>query len=69
MANGNARCALCGKLITGNRDDVHVDHIVPFRGLDDPLRFDQSNWQLLHPACHSRKTAMDQRAGVSARGD
>jgi 5-methylcytosine-specific restriction endonuclease McrA len=69
MASGKARCAICGKLIVGNRKNVHVDHIVPFRGLNDPLRLDQTNWQLLHPACHSRKTATDRRGTVSTGGD
>jgi len=34
-----------------------IDHIVPFRGLDDPLRLDRANLQGLCASCHSRKTA------------
>lgn len=34
-----------------------VDHIQPFRGLDDPLRLDPDNLQSLCRKCHTRKTA------------
>lgn len=53
---GNFRCAECDKLLTGRRRDIHVDHIIAFHGLDDPLRLDPGNLQLLHAGCHSRKT-------------
>jgi 5-methylcytosine-specific restriction enzyme A len=39
-----------------------VDHIVPFRGLDDPLRLDRSNLQGLCATCHGRKTMGSRRA-------
>lgn len=34
-----------------------VDHIVPFWGIDDPLRLDPDNLQSLCRACHNGKTA------------
>jgi 5-methylcytosine-specific restriction endonuclease McrA len=34
-----------------------VDHIVPFRGLDDPLRLLRSNLQGLCVVCHQAKTS------------
>jgi len=39
----------------------HVDHIVPFDGLSDPLRLDLANLQSLCVSCHSRKGAKDRR--------
>lgn len=36
---------------------AHVDHKTPFRGLDDPLRFDPLNMRSLCHSCHSKKTA------------
>jgi 5-methylcytosine-specific restriction protein A len=33
-----------------------VDHIIPFKGLDDPLRLDWSNLRGLCRACHNRVT-------------
>ena len=47
------RCACCGKCLG---EDVHLDHIVPLaRG---GLNID-SNMQLLHSVCNSRKGARD----------
>jgi 5-methylcytosine-specific restriction protein A len=37
-----------------------VDHIIPHRG-NQKLMWDQSNWQALCHACHSRKTASEDR--------
>ncbi len=39
-----------------------VDHIVPFSGLNDPLRFDVTNLQALCRPCHHAKTKQ-QRQG------
>ena len=33
-----------------------VHHVVPFKGVDDPLRLDPSNLEALCAACHTRKT-------------
>jgi 5-methylcytosine-specific restriction endonuclease McrA len=33
-----------------------VDHIIPFRGLDDPLRLDPANLQSLCASHHTAKT-------------
>ena len=33
-----------------------VDHIIPFKGVSDPLRTDWSNLQSICRACHQRKT-------------
>jgi 5-methylcytosine-specific restriction endonuclease McrA len=43
-------CKYCG-----SKDDMHVDHIVPFDGVDDPRRLDESNLQLLCGGCKSVK--------------
>jgi 5-methylcytosine-specific restriction protein A len=32
------------------------DHIVPFRGVNDPLRTDWNNLQAVCRSCHNRKT-------------
>lgn len=40
-----------------------VDHIVPFEGLDDPLRLDLDNLQSLCRSCHNIKTPAQQRRG------
>jgi len=43
-----------------------VDHIKPFSGLEDPLRFDPDNLQSLCWRCHNRKTA--KQTGAYGRG-
>lgn len=50
------RCQRCGEY--GNAS-FHVDHIKPFGAVDDPLRLDESNLQVLCPSCHSTKTAKE----------
>ncbi|MDB5390214.1 MAG: endonuclease [Planctomycetaceae bacterium] len=57
FAAGNYRCAACGKILDGGRSGIHVDHKRPHNGPTDPLFFDEDNLQMLHPSCHSRKTA------------
>ena len=58
FAMGHVHCAECGKLLDGSRKDIHVDHIIDHKG--DMDRFwDDSNWQALHAACHSIKTARE----------
>lgn len=42
---------------------TEVDHIVPVDGADDPLFWDESNWQGLCGTHHRRKTAREQGAG------
>lgn len=44
-------CEMCQQ-----ESSVDVDHIRPFRGVDDPLRTDLQNLQALCKACHSKKT-------------
>lgn len=39
----------------------HIDHIIPFDGIDDPKRLDWNNLQALCKACHMRKTAREDR--------
>jgi 5-methylcytosine-specific restriction protein A len=36
---------------------MEVDHITPFKGIDDPLRLDWNNLQSLCSTCHKYKTA------------
>lgn len=47
-------CELCGKPVV---DQIHVDHIVPHKGKDDPLRLDLENMRITHMRCHMRRTA------------
>jgi 5-methylcytosine-specific restriction protein A len=50
----NALCRMCeqeGRAI----ESAEVDHIVPFRGLDDPLRLDPTNLQGLCKTHHHQK--------------
>jgi 5-methylcytosine-specific restriction protein A len=48
-------CAAQGFL---NQQRLHLDHIVPRQGPDDPRFWDPLNWQVLcGPRCHARKTA------------
>lgn len=40
-----------------------VDHITPIQGADDPLFWEQSNWQPLCRRCHAIKTGEDKTTG------
>lgn len=51
-------CALCGKPVEGQ---IHVDHIIPFHGLDDPLRLNKANLRIMDKRCHMQRTAKDAR--------
>lgn len=54
IARDGGLCQMCGKPVTMEAGDAHIDHIVPKRdGGTDALE----NLQLLHRACHSKKTA------------
>ena len=39
----------------------HIDHIIRFKGTDDPLRLDPTNLQALCQSCHSIKTQREQK--------
>lgn len=52
----NVLCALC-KVEGIVRLTEEIDHIVPFRGRDDPKRLDPENLQGLCRPCHHAKTA------------
>jgi 5-methylcytosine-specific restriction protein A len=49
-------CELCRQTVEKTRE-IHVDHVRPFRGLDDPLRLDPANLRITHYRCHMRATA------------
>jgi 5-methylcytosine-specific restriction enzyme A len=51
---GDCRCAL-----TFDRD-MHVDHVIPHSGQDDPLFSDKRNTRVLCRSCHSAKTRRDE---------
>lgn len=60
----NPICEHCaGKgITTGPKESrLEVDHIVPFDGIDDPLRLDRDNLQTLCRSCHATKTHSDKR--------
>lgn len=62
--NENPLCEHC--LLEGiTRPMKEVDHIIPFKGKDDPLRLDQNNLQSLCRQCHAKKTAADIRRGLN----
>jgi 5-methylcytosine-specific restriction protein A len=46
-------CLGSGRIVPASQ----VDHKIPFKSLDDPLRLDMNNLQSLSAACHSKKTA------------
>jgi 5-methylcytosine-specific restriction protein A len=48
-------CVQCKAEGRVNASNVEVDHIVPFRGLADPLRLDPANLQTLCVLHHERK--------------
>ena len=57
----NPLCAICeakGILKLNNC----VDHKIPVTGPDDPLFWDETNWQGLCTSCHSEKTAKEDGA-------
>ena len=59
----NPLCAICGVAV---RDwELHVDHIRPFNGADDPLRLDPSNLQVTHARCNLSKAAKTRGQGGS----
>lgn len=54
IARDGGVCQACGKLVSLEAGDCHVDHIIPkSQGGSEDL----SNLQLLHRSCHSKKTA------------
>lgn len=56
----NPLCEHCEK--SGRVESAtEVDHIIPFEGINDPVRLDWDNLQSLCHTCHQRKTAEDQR--------
>lgn len=54
-------CRKAGRLV----EAVAVDHITPFKTVDDSLALDASNLQSLCHSCHSRKTRRDTPRGGS----
>ena len=54
-------CALCGLPVS--EDEIHADHIVPFSGVDDPLRLDKRNIRIVHKRCHMSHTARHSGGG------
>ena len=57
-------CASRG-ITTGPKESrLEVDHIIPFHGIDDPLRLDWGNLQTLCRRCHAIKTEGDKKNGV-----
>lgn len=56
---------MCGRAFGAS--SPHGDHIIPVSGQDDPLFFEESNIQFLHPECHGKKTAADVRQGTTRR--
>lgn len=42
---------------------LHIDHVKPVDGQDDPLFWEESNHQGLCASCHSQKTARENLLG------
>jgi 5-methylcytosine-specific restriction protein A len=55
------KCRQKGGLVEAS----HVDHIIPFQSVDDPLALDENNLQSLCHSCHSAKTRSDEARGRS----
>lgn len=49
-------CDLCKRPVDVVRE-IHVDHIEPFDGVDDPRRLDIRNLRIMHMRCHMQRTA------------
>ena len=58
LATKGPWCALCGCRLRGGQQ-THVDHIVPFDGVDDPLRLEWTNLQVLCDSCNAAKAKRD----------
>lgn len=61
--NGEPLCRHCDKrgyIVPA----TEVDHIIPFKGKDDPKRLEPSNFQSLCHSCHVTKTNEDKRTGL-----
>ena len=63
VKQGRALCAACGKAF--GSESPHGDHIVPVMDESDPLFYEESNIQFLHPSCHGRKTQGDVKRGLT----
>ena len=53
---------VCEVCCAAAADDV--DHVVPFDGINDPLRTEWNNLQSICRACHNRKTHSRNREGA-----
>jgi len=53
-------CELCRRPVE-NVKEIHVDHITPFVGPDDPRRLDMDNLRVTHMRCHMARTAKQGR--------
>lgn len=60
---GKLICGICRKPFGAT--SPHADHIVPVESQDDPLFFNESNIQFLHPVCHGEKTQKDVKSGLT----
>lgn len=60
---GGVSCAMCG--LAFGVESPHADHIVPVQSNDDPLFYEPTNIQFLHPDCHAQKTVRDVAAGTT----
>lgn len=67
ISEGTAFCAICGLPLSSDGLPFNADHIEPVTGPDDPRFFDETNIQLVHHGCHSRKTARDTKRGATRR--
>ena len=51
-------CVECNRSLPSPQ--MHLDHITPLTGADDPTRLDESAVQWLCASCHRRKTNAEQ---------
>lgn len=58
-------CAACG--LAFGAEGFHADHIEPVQSADDPLFYEPTNIQFLHPSCHSKKTRQDESDGKTRK--
>ena len=54
--NRTYRCRICSEWVP--RDERSIDHIIPMWRYDGKYWY-KSNWQMLCPVCHNRKTKIE----------
>jgi 5-methylcytosine-specific restriction endonuclease McrA len=54
-------CGLCHRVLVESKR-THVDHVIPFDGVDDPKRLDPRNLRVLCDSCNAKERWNDRRS-------